>query len=377
MKNYPYSKLPLTWSNYLLGSERNKIEVSYMQNIVRKGVKYLDTSFFITGVSGTGKTSLVLLFIRSIKCLNRIKGEIEPCGVCASCTRQDVRLEGVNSYSGVIWIQPGQYTEDTLHQSVKTALNEASKGHTNTGNEDDVLFVVLDEFQEFSRDLRNKLLLRTELNIKGKNVCFIFLTMRPDLFSEEDLIALSRRGVTINLGLSTNKSIYNHILKMYPNIEPEAAWTIANGSKGRPGLAISYLGACLEKFGKIDLDIACYITNNLRDDWRWYLWQAVISKDFQQIRGLITYFTEELNSVSESDVNKLLQDDIIETVTKTGLLNDKQQFALTLLSQQLLSGISLSTILMQIGGTELLLVEEEAVKKTNREELLKYIEEDQ
>ena len=377
MKNLPYTKLPNSWGSYLLGSERNKIEISYLQRVIQKGVSYLPRSIFVTGVSGTGKSSLILLFIRSIRCLNRPEGEIEPCGVCSNCTSQDIRLEGLNPYTGIIWIQPGQSTEDTLYQTVKSALAEAAKGHINTGNPDrDVLFVVIDEFQELSRDLRNRLLLRTELETPGKNVCYIFLTMRPDSFNPEDLTALSRRGICIHLGLSSAERIQEHLMKEYPNITPEAAWVIANGCQGRPGLATSYVWSSLDKFGEITVDTANYVINSIRDDWRWTLWELIQSNnkdDFQRIIELVKYFTEESSFVTERTLNLLLQDDIMYSVVLNNEMNNAQEYALKMLSQQLLTGTRLSIVLLQLKNLGEKVVFEEGVKRHIKEEVMKHI----
>lgn len=378
MKNLPYTKLPQTWSNYLIGSTKNGIEINYLQKIIRKGVSYLPRSIFVTGVSGTGKSSLILLFIRSIRCLNRLEGDIEPCGYCSHCTSQDVRLEGLNSYTGIIWIQPGQSTEDTLYQTVKTALNEASKGHINTGNPNrDVLFVVIDEFQELSRDLRNRLLLRTELETPGKNVCYIFLTMRPDTFNPEDLTALSRRGICIHLGLSSADKIQSYLLKEYPSITAEAAKIISNGCQGRPGLATSFIWSCLDKFGEVTEDTAHYVINTIRNDWRWTLWELIHSNDkndFQRIIELIKYFTEETSFVTERTLNLLLQDDIMYSVMETNILNSAQEYALKMLSQQLLTGTRLGIVMLQLKNLGERIVTEKGVMRGLKEEVMKNIE---
>lgn len=375
MHNHSYAKAPRRWDDYFCGSAANQAEVNYLKRVVTQGVKAIPRSLFIAGKSGTGKTSLALLFIKSFRCLRRKPGEYEPCGECESCKDIDVRLSD-RTLSGVVWVQPGAYTEETLNQSVKVALQTAAKGAQNTGNPDsDVLFVVFDEWQEFARNLRQQVLLRTEIEVPGNYVCYIFLTMREEDLAEEDRIALIRRSGSgvIRLGTVPEQEITRFLIKNYPDINHESARILAAGSKGRIGLATAIYDSAIQKFDEVTPEVAAYIAQAATDDCRWELWQlleagynygALISF----LKGLL-----EVGVVSSTQLCQQMQEDILQTAAMTENFTSDQMFALSLLTQYELASKSVNFIAYILQLSKLKLVEQNAVKRHKHLELTDYV----
>lgn len=353
MHNHPYSRSPKRWADYYCGSGTNQAEVDYLKRVVTKGAKALPRSLFITGKSGVGKTSLVLLLIRSFRCLNRVEGEYEPCGECEACKDIDVRLSD-RSMSGVVWVQPGSYTEETINQSVKNALHAAAKGATNTGDPSrDVLFVVFDEWQEFARNLRQQVLLRTELEVPGNQVCYIFLTMKEEDLAEEDRTALIRRSASgvIRLGVIEPEAIAVFLRAAYPDLNPEAASILAEGSKGRIGVATALYDSCIEKFETVTPEVAAYTAQRARGEWRWTLWEMLQSKS--NFLNTMHYTKQLLERVSPEQLCKQMQDDILTSAAMVNNLSEDQIVALNLLTQYEVKLTNFITYVTQLYGKNL------------------------
>jgi DNA polymerase III delta prime subunit len=373
MHNHSYAKVPKRWDDYFCGSAANQAEVNYLKRVVTQGVKAIPRSLFIAGKSGTGKTSLALLFIKSFKCLRRKPGEYEPCGECESCKDIDVRLSD-RTLSGVVWVQPGAYTEETLNQSVKVALQTAAKGAANTGNADgDVLFVVFDEWQEFARNLRQQVLLRTEIEVPGNHVCYIFLTMREEDLAEEDRIALIRRSGSgvIRLGTLPDYEIARFLIKTYPDINHESAQILAAGSKGRLGLATAMYDSAVQKFDEVSPEVAAYIAQAATDHWRWELWQKL--QEGYNFQVLISLLKSLLEIVSSTQLCQQMQEDILQTSAMTENFSSDQMFALSLLTQYELASKSVNFVSYILQLSKLKLVEQNAVMRHKHLELTDYV----
>lgn len=370
MHNHPYTRAPKKWADYYCAGT-NAAEVDYIKRIISQGAKSLPRSLFITGKSGVGKTSLSLLLIRSFRCLTRKDGDYEPCGECEACRDIDVRLSD-RSISGVVWVQPGSYTEETLNQSVKNALQAAAKGATNTGDPNrDVLFVVFDEWQEFARNLRQQVLLRTELEVPGNQVCYIFHTMKEEDLAEEDRLALIRRSASgvIRLGMIDVPSITSFLLANYPHLNPEAASILAEGSKGRIGLATALYDACIEKFETVTPEVAAYTAQIARGDWRWSLWELLQNKG--NFLSTINYTRQLLEVVSSEQLCKQMQEDILTSAAMDNHISEDQIVALNILTQYEVKLTNFVTYVSQLYGKNL--VQRGAVIKYEEHGVIDYV----
>jgi DNA polymerase-3 subunit gamma/tau len=372
VKNPSYERLPLKWEDYFTDSEFSNPDVIYLQNVIRAGVSELPQGLFFSGPSGTGKTSLALLFIRSMRCLNKTPGDINPCGKCSHCTSIDVRLADRDpTLTGVFWLQPGSSSEESISQSVKHAFNQASRGPINTGNPDyDTLFIVFDEFKHFNRNLRVLSLLKTELRIPGINVCYIFITMDSNEIPKEERLAFARRTREINLRPVSARSIAQFIEHTY-SFPPEVCKILAQSSEGRYGRAVSLASRCLDYNVPVNCDVASYVSQFPRDPWRWELWSLLKSQtSFKSILSTTNSILDVTNS-PENLCSELIED-IINTINITNNITEQQKFALNLLTGCITNnGSSITSYIIQLAGLEL--VNQAAVFRNEEPAALDYI----
>jgi DNA polymerase III delta prime subunit len=372
MQDPSYDKLPLSWDDYISDSEFGNPDVEYLKDVVRKGVSALPRGLFFTGPSGTGKTSLALLFIRAMRCLDRPDGDINPCGKCAHCTSIDVRLaDRDRSFTGVFWLQPGSSTEESMTESFKHAFSEASRGPINSGNPDrSVLFIVVDEFRHVPRPQRVNCLLKTELKIPGNNVCYIFISMDTLELNNEERLAFSRRTREINLRKVSNSTISNY-LQHYYSFSPEVSDILSVSCDGRFGMAVALASRCLDYSPSVTPEIASYVSNFPRDCWRWELWSSLKSQlSYKLILDLLKSILD-LN-ISPSLLCTSLIEDIITSISITNKRTEEQSYALTLLTTCLANNSnSLKSYIIQLAGLDLVI--QPAVFRHGQDKIMDYI----
>lgn len=372
MQDPSYDMLPLSWDDYVTDSEFGNPDVDYLKEVVRKGVSALPRGLFFTGPSGTGKTSLALLFIRAMRCLDRPDHNINPCGKCAHCTSLDVRLSDRDRYfTGVFWLQPGSSTEESITESFKHAFSEASRGAVNTGNPDrSVLFIVVDEFRHVPRAQRVNCLLKTELKIPGNNVCYIFITMDINEISNEERLAFARRTREINLRKVSDHTI-SKFLQRYYSFSVEVSNILSIGCDGRFGMAVMLASRCLDYNSSVTPEIASYVSKFPRDCWRWELWS--ILKAHRSYKDILELLKSILDlNISPSSLCESLLEDIITTISITNIRTEEQSFAINLLTSCLANNTnSLRSYIMQLAGLELVI--EAAVYRNGDEKIMDYI----
>lgn len=178
---------PKFWTDYY-GSE-------HYVNILKKSVlsNNIPGAIFISGSSGTGKTSLALLYIKSLLCLNRKEDEHEPCNNCDHCSL-DYRTCGMEN--NVLWVQTGGNGGDTI----ATQMNEAIQEAYIPAQRFSLLkaprkFIVFDEIQTIPKDRLAQLLFLSEVSkvSEENNVTFIFCTMDEESINDNILLALKSR----------------------------------------------------------------------------------------------------------------------------------------------------------------------------------------
>lgn len=254
MYNFPAEQLPRTWDDYFW----HDAEVAMVKRWIAGAPDTLPQSLFITGPTGVGKTSLALLLLKSIRCLNRPKDWYSPCGECAVCTDETDMRYADRSTSNIHWIQPGGFTTETIDSAVKQALRAANQGPVLSGNPHrDILFIIFDEWHKIKSDLRQQILIRSEVETPHANVMYIFITMQEEDLPEEDRIALSSRGNRIKLLPLTESQIVTYLHTkynqdgggLYPHshvLNGAAASLIAQQSRGSLRYADSHISQCMQ-----------------------------------------------------------------------------------------------------------------------------------
>lgn len=86
--------------------------------------------FIFAGSSGTGKTSLARLFVRSLQCGTR-GDEINPCGICRSCTAQPVEVWGTEltqnlNMSEYIIVNNAENLQQTVVEDICQKIDQKS-----------------------------------------------------------------------------------------------------------------------------------------------------------------------------------------------------------------------------------------------------------
>jgi len=359
MRNFAYASNPKVWGDYFGHVEVTNLCKKYVIN----GARSLPRSLFVSGPSGVGKTALIRLLIRSFRCQNRPADDPNPCGTCPACLDSDERL-GDKTFTDVYWNQPGGGEDETLYSQVKTSLASAARGQVRTNRpETDVKWVVFDEWQAFPSNIQSEVLLRTELEVPGNNVCYVFLTMQEDRLSEQNKIALMRRGSFFRLLPFSNGDMQRFIAERWPKVSPEVRAMIANRSRGSTGLAVAYYDNICQIDSDLNIDVASYVLGQARNDHRWALWQAL------NTRQRITTLQESLEflqtKVEPLELSRQLHQDLLRAMDLNGVPTADQLYASEMLLQYQAHyhNTSLITYLIALMGMNL--VTEAAVLATS------------
>jgi DNA polymerase III delta prime subunit len=329
MKNISHASNPLYWRDYY-GQEKS---VNIAKQIILNGIndeKGIPRTIYISGHSGVGKTSFIRLLLRSLRCTGRRDDEYEPCGKCDNCTAGiDERLGG-KAYGDTIWIQPGSRELGTLQAQVKSALIEASKGHTHTGRPDkDFLALVFDELQAFPQDIRTEILNKSEVEVPNNNVCFIFSTMREDKFNIQDRISLTRRSCPLKFLPFSEEEIVDYLSSKYPKAPSDTLNIVASSSERSLGLALAYLERIRQEDEEMHSDVAAHILELATPLQRKHLWECLENEI--HFRDLKTICDNLLIYVSPLKLSNQLLLDIFNSIHSSP--TNEQLFAIESLNQ--------------------------------------------
>jgi DNA polymerase III delta prime subunit len=362
MHNFPYSQNPKNWHQYEAQPGIKELCTGY----IMRGSKALPRSLFISGPSGIGKTSLVRLLIRSFRCLNRDPDEFEPCGECAACLDNDERISD-GTLNDVYWIQPGGFNdEDSLKSRVKQALAAAAKGQTRTEQpENDVLWVVFDEWQTFPINIRQEILIRAEVEVPGNNVCYIFVTMQEDRLGEEDRMALMRRSTMIRFTNFTKPVIKNFLLSRFPGLQLEVADMIANKSRGTIGMALAYYDNIRQRSETLEPLTASVLLGCATAEHRWTLWELLRQQTrFSELHN----FLESLSAIIEPlEISRQLLRDILNSIEN--MPSEDQIYACMVLNQFQHNYRNADIVTHLLMLSEMSIVTKEAVYEAKADEL--------
>jgi hypothetical protein len=210
----------------------------------------------VAGYTGTGKTALVNLMIRSYMCedpkdytLDGVTYEkVDPCGKCQTCKMQVDFRDTASNYNNIKLVQHGKGDSTTINAQVKEALQLTKVPPTILNSRKAYRFIIFDEWQRVDKGLRQDVLLQAEAS--PAYTLFFFITMSEEELGEQNRTALASRGITINLKGLLPEEIEEYLVSRvseaaplgYPKVGPAEAKIIALRSGYSLRQAIAHYG---------------------------------------------------------------------------------------------------------------------------------------
>lgn len=288
-------------------------EVLYQRSVSNTLKKYLRTdnipqALYLYGPPGTGKTSTAKAFIRTLRCLNRNPGEVEPCGECQVCkSQEDIRF--AHPSSNVLWIQRGKSNEQMKSQIDE--ITDYIQYPPEYGGKHK--FVVIDELQTLSPiHIQTFLFLSESGNLLVRNgVIFIFITMNNEKISDTVRDALTSRAIELPFTPPTEDQVLE-FLKLKFDYPEESLRIIAKESDRNMRKAYSLLERCLDNSDDNSLDpIEVADTLHLVDDSkRIKLWTLIQKDNYSKAKEISSYIKVLLEQGATEDnlIRDLIQD---------------------------------------------------------------------
>lgn len=365
MLNLPQQLAPLSWDEYY-GHEREK---RIILRSLEGGSATLPNSMFITGTSGTGKTSLINLIIRSLLCESprsySLNGEIyngvNPCGECPYCRNVVDFRQHSGAHTNIMLIQGGSGEGETLNAQVKRALELASRPPLDLNNHrEDFRVLVFDEWQLFPKNLRQQVLLKAELDVKNLNVMYFFITMAEDELPLTDLTAMVSRGLPIHLRAFTVEQIKDYLLNTLdaPKLQEREAYQIAKRSRGSLRMALAhYVRVAFHDTGLdyVQAETVQYFLNYTEAESRRALWEVIARGNYYDLKDVFTRVSSLYDFSKLNDLALDLISDIVEAMQKGRGESDEQLFALRIMYQYIANyqKLELKDYLLQLNGLNL------------------------
>jgi DNA polymerase III delta prime subunit len=369
MLNLQQDMAPLSWEDYW-GHDN---EVISLLHAIDNGVETTPRSLTIYGYTGTGKTALVNLIIRSLNCSNPQPytragvnfRQVNPCGECPMCKEVlDFRLNS-SEYTNILHLQAGAYgsEEDSTHKLVKRGLEFGSKPAADLGfGREYFRFVIFDEWQIYDSKDRQKVLLKAELESHIKTIYFM-ITMQPEKLAEKDLSSVEDRGFPVYLRQADWTVVKDYLLSVSPKsglplLTEEVAEQIAKRAKGSFRRALSkYQQLALKDpyCDYIHIDTAKYFLQFTDPDDRRKLWDCIFKGNYYQLEEVIDRLMSVYERCNLEDFVNDLVSDVANAMRQQKGVHDHQLFAIRRLYEAADSrhSIEVKDYLLQLGGLDL------------------------
>lgn len=331
---------PNTWSEYF-GSE------NYVK-ILKKSIltNNIPGAIFISGSSGSGKSSMIVLYIKSILCLNRKDDEVDPCGHCANCLL-DPKTCGVEN--NVLWVQTGGGGGDTITTQMNEAIQEAyipaqrlslsKKGRK---------IICFDEAQSIPKDKLSQLLFLSEVSkiSEENNVTFIFCTMDESGINDNILLALKSRCGAFYFKFNTpTLSDIKQFLKQKFILTDEVVNIIALNSNYSYRAALQTVEYCLECCPSFDSKLVSNLLGFADNEIRVQLWGLLQSCNKTGLKNYRLFKT--FWDILEQKCNKDILFTQLEQDIELSLLSNPNENQLIALDALYISKVNKSVSLTQ------------------------------
>lgn len=329
----------------------------YQEESVCIKVDAADELYVTTGFKLTHNSSLAMLYIHSLLCLNRADNSINPCNKCINCM-QDPRTSKIDG--NVLWVQVGAGNGDTITTQMNEAVAEAYVPATPLSlSKAGRKIISFDECQNIPKDKLSQLLFLAEVSkvSEENNVTFIFQTMDESAININVLNALKSRcgAFYFNLKSPTKADIKAYLLSKFPLLEIDTANTISSYSYSYRS-ALQTLEFCKELCPNLDNKYVCDLLGFADKDIRKQLWQLLESCNQTGLRNYKTF--KEFWALLENKVNlnmlilQLEEDIEMSLMTKP---NTNQLVALDcLLMSKVKENINLQQSLRSIMGLSII-----------------------
>lgn len=229
-------KRPGTFSEYV----GQKGAVGYSTSVIKSGAH--PSGLMISGMPGTGKTTLAHLYVKATLCENREPGSYEPCGECDSC-KADIEQGG---HPNVTYYR---ITEASAFKDVVSDLITMTKAvpqitHDNNRADNYRRFIIIDELQNASRQSISPFL--DSLEFAHESVTVVLISMDLDKLDHIVRDAIESRCIELALDKLNKDAISLKLQEEFTDLHPDAADILAYLSKGNMRKAwsnLEYFGA--------------------------------------------------------------------------------------------------------------------------------------
>jgi DNA polymerase-3 subunit gamma/tau len=153
---------------------------------------------YITGVSGTGKTTLAKIIVKSILCKDKVEGN--PCNICNYCKGVDATTSDSMKLVDYMECNASNYGKDEVQTLVTKVVSRQGFGHTQP------LVIYINELQE----IKSKVALTNLLDVlefPPNNIYWIFASMEDVGIHD----AIKDRGTTYKLNPLSQDIVSNRI----------------------------------------------------------------------------------------------------------------------------------------------------------------------
>lgn len=200
--------------------------VGYTTSVIKSGAH--PSGLLISGMPGTGKTTLAHLYVHATLCEVREEGEYEPCGECDSC-KADIEQGG---HPNVTYYR---ITEASSFKEVVSDLITMTKAvpqltHDNTRDDNHKRFIIIDELQNASRQSISPFL--DSLEFASEKVTVVLISMDLDKLDHIVRDAIESRCIELSLDKLTQQTISNTLSSEIQDLHPEASDILAYLSRG-------------------------------------------------------------------------------------------------------------------------------------------------
>lgn len=222
MSNLANEMRPMNFDDYV----SQKGATNYIKSVIKSNQH--PAGIIITGLPGTGKTTLANLYARATLCERRAEGEYNPCGECDSCKKE----LGKDSHPNVTLYR---ITEASVFKEAVSDLISISKQapaltHDNIREDNHRRIIIIDELQNATRQSISPFL--DSLEFAHDKVTIVLISMDLDKLDHIVRDAVESRCIELQLDKLAQSAIKERLAETVVGLSHDAADSIAYLSSG-------------------------------------------------------------------------------------------------------------------------------------------------